>query len=154
MGTPSASLLDVGHSWASRQPPPPVPTRVPSLVVLLLPQSRGSLAPLVLHSQKEEMVAGTANPSAIPQRLSLEREAPAQAHRTSGWEALHPPVGAVGALEDWGCPWLGRGSFLGEGERTRQAVFFLFFFFLRQAVNSLTYISPLTPGFGETPGRD
>ena len=141
MGTPPASLLDVGHSWVSLQPLPPVPTREPSLVVLLLPQSRGSLAPLVLHSQKEEMVAGTANPSATPQRLSLEREAPAQAHWTSGWEAHHPPAGAVGALEDWGSPWLGRGSFLGEGKR-------------QDNVNSFTFIPPLTPGFGETPGRN
>lgn len=123
----ASSLPDVGHSWIHLQPPPPAPTKEPTLVVLLLPQGRGALAPPVQHSQKEEMVAGTANPSVILQRLSLEREALAQARQASGQGAhrLHPPAEAVGDLEDWGCPWLGRGSqrgFLGVGERKRQVV--------------------------------
>lgn len=56
------------------------------------------------------MVRGTANPSAIQPRPSLQREAPAQAPQASAQGALplHAPAEAVGALEDWGCPWLGK----------------------------------------------
>lgn len=97
-------------------PSVPVSTRV--FLSAAAPTSKsGSLAPLVLHSQKEEMVAGTAKPfSATPQRLSLEREAPAQAHRTSGWEPHHPPAGLLefsktGAVHGWGeAPSTGKGK--------------------------------------------
>lgn len=57
-------------------------------------------------------MVGTANPPGTPRRLSLEKEAPAGVPQASGWGAHSPhlPAEAAGALGDWGCPWLGRGS--------------------------------------------